>query len=99
MRSRWAAAAAWLAEFYQRQTYRPVGPWQIAWYYAMAGDTERAFGLLDRANDERRSPLNWSLADPGWDGMRTHPRFRELLRRMNHTVSLTDPPERDDRSH
>jgi len=68
--------AASLAGFHERQTYRPVGPWQIAWYYAMAGDTDRAFELLDRANRERRSSLTWSLADPGWDGMRSDPRFR-----------------------
>jgi TolB-like protein len=91
--------AAWLAEFYQRQTYRPIGPWQVAWYYAIAGDKEHAFVLLERASDERRSSLNWSLADPGWDGIRSDPRFRELLRSMNLPESLTHPSERDDRSH
>jgi TolB-like protein len=88
----------WLAEFYEQQTYRPVGPWQMAWYYATAGDAEHAFALLDRAIDERRSSLNWSLADPGWDGIRGDPRFRELLRKINLPESIAHAPERDVRS-
>ncbi len=88
------ALASWLAEFYQRQTYRPLGAWNIGWFYAMAGDRESAFALIEQASEKREFRVSWSLADPGWDELRTDPRFHELLRRLNLPESLAHKPVR-----
>jgi serine/threonine protein kinase/tetratricopeptide (TPR) repeat protein len=84
--------AAWLAEFYQRQTFRPFPPGNTGWYYAMAGNRDRAFFMLDRAYAENSLPGTWSFEDPGWDLIRGDPRFRELLRLINLPESLARPP-------
>jgi eukaryotic-like serine/threonine-protein kinase len=85
--------AAWLAEFFQRQTFRPVAPGNIAWFYAMAGNKERAFAMLDRGYAENSLPGAWMLDDPGWDPIRGDSRFRELVRLINLPESLTRVPD------
>jgi tetratricopeptide (TPR) repeat protein len=85
--------AAWLAGFYQRQTFRPIPPGNVGWYYAMAGDRDRAFAMLDRGYADNSLPGTWSLDDPGWDPIRGDPRFRELLRLINLPESLARVPD------
>ena len=55
----------------------------LAALYALTGDKDRAFALLDKAYAER----DWSLRDlkvsPVWDPLRSDPRFSRLLKRVN----------------
>jgi tetratricopeptide (TPR) repeat protein len=81
----------WWAGFLERQNWRPFIPANIAWFYSMAGDNDPAFALLGRTVADGRLPFAWSLADPGWDPIRTDPRFRELLRKANLPASLATP--------
>jgi serine/threonine protein kinase/tetratricopeptide (TPR) repeat protein len=72
-----------IAELRARQsgsTY--VNPKQIAGYFAMAGDGERALDWLERAYDERVPLLILTSAEPEWDILRSEPRFQELLRNI-----------------
>ena len=50
--------------------------------YAMAGDKDRAFDMLERAYDRRELWLVYLKVDPAWDNLRTDPRFQNLLHRI-----------------
>jgi serine/threonine-protein kinase len=62
---------------------RYVSSYVIAQVYAALGDTGRAFQWLDKAYQEHDSQLAWLKAEPGFDSLRSDPRYQELLRRMN----------------
>jgi hypothetical protein len=51
--------------------------------YAALGDPGRAFQWLDKAYRDRASALVRLKAEPGFDSLRSDPRFQDLLRRMN----------------
>ncbi|MCI0356614.1 MAG: protein kinase [Acidobacteria bacterium] len=64
-----------------KQRYVPSYP--IAAIYAALGQKDEAFAWLERAYDERDSWMDYLGTDPRLDGLRSDPRFRDLLRRMN----------------
>jgi TolB-like protein/Tfp pilus assembly protein PilF len=55
---------------------------QLAQVYAALGDNERAFGLLQKAYEQRSPGLIWLKVDPRYDGLRADARFDDLLRRI-----------------
>jgi TolB-like protein/DNA-binding winged helix-turn-helix (wHTH) protein/Flp pilus assembly protein TadD len=62
---------------------RYVDPDDIASLYARLGDKEQALKWLEKACDAR-AVYTWTLrVDPAWDGMRSNPRFEDLLKRVN----------------
>jgi TolB-like protein/DNA-binding winged helix-turn-helix (wHTH) protein/tetratricopeptide (TPR) repeat protein len=67
-------------------------PGVIAQTYAMLGDKERAFYWLEDAYTHRRQSYNdpylWGglRIDPGFDSLRSDPRYPELLRRLGLPV-------------
>jgi TolB-like protein/Tfp pilus assembly protein PilF len=58
-----------------------VLPWDLIGLYAYAGDTERCLEWLERAY-QGRDPNMPYLWYPDFDGVRSDPRFQDLLRRM-----------------
>lgn len=50
--------------------------------YAIAGDRDRAFAMLERAYDRRELWLVYLKVDPAWDNLRADPRFEKLLHRV-----------------
>ena len=54
----------------------------IAQYYASLGEREHAFEWLEKAYQERAGVLVWLKVDPRWDGIRSDPRFADLIRRV-----------------
>jgi len=59
---------------------RPVDAANIALTYLYLGETDQAFGWLDRAFDD----YDWGLVflrNPLWDPVRKDPRFRQVVRR------------------
>ena len=64
-----------------RTTYVP--PWDIALWYAAAGDTEGAIAMLQRAFEVRDPGMPYLGVHPSFDGLRHDARFQDLMRRMN----------------
>lgn len=61
-----------------------VAPYYIAIAYAGLGENEDAFKWLERAYEDKSDSLILYLtADPQMDGIRSDPRYKDLLRRMN----------------
>jgi len=56
---------------------------RIARMFAHAGDADRALHWLERAYDNRESPLARLAVFWDWDDLRPDPRFRNLLTRLN----------------
>jgi serine/threonine protein kinase/TolB-like protein len=65
-----------------------VDPYHIASGYAAIGDKEKAFEWLEKAFEQRGLDLLLVRIDPSYDKMRSDPRYKQLLMRINL------PPER-----
>jgi tetratricopeptide (TPR) repeat protein len=60
-----------------------ISPTRIAFSYGVLGDFDRAFSLLEKAYSERDRKLQDLKVDPQFDPLRSDPRFKALLKRMN----------------
>jgi len=54
----------------------------LAAIWAALGNFDRAFAWMDRARKQRLFPMTYVKVDPLWSGLRSDPRFAELLGRM-----------------
>ena len=54
----------------------------IGQYYARLGEREQAFQWLEKAYQERDGLMIWLRVDPRWDGLRSDPRFADIVRRV-----------------
>ena len=61
---------------------RMLDSFQVAEAYTYAGYRDQALTWLERAFEERSFGINYLGVDPTYDGLRSAPRFQELLRRM-----------------
>jgi serine/threonine protein kinase/tetratricopeptide (TPR) repeat protein len=66
-----------------KRDYFPA--WAIATVYIGLGDKDRALQWLGKAVEERGEYVVWLKTDPVYDPLRSDPRFRDLLRRLNLT--------------
>ena len=61
-------------------------PWldalEVAHIYAHLGDADRTLDWLGQAFQEKSEYLLWLKVDPGWDKVRSDPRFVALIRKM-----------------
>jgi serine/threonine-protein kinase len=64
----------------REQTY--IDPGLIGIIYAGLGDVDGAMGWLEKAFEEHAYYLLWAKS-PDFDGLRSDPRFQDILRRMN----------------
>jgi hypothetical protein len=60
-----------------------VDPAYIAVTYGLLGDKDQAFLWLNKGLAEKSNGMETLKAAHGFDGMRSDPRYKELLRRMN----------------
>jgi len=61
-----------------------VSPYYLAIAYAGLGETEHVFTYLERAYEDRSDSLIlYFTADPQMDGIRSDPRYKDLLKRTN----------------
>ncbi len=67
----------------ERSRTTHVTPWQIGTLYTRAGDKEKAIKFLEKAFEARDPNMPYLSVDPIFDYMRDHPRFQDLLQRMN----------------
>jgi len=65
----------------ERSKRQYVSASAIALYYARLGEREHAIQWLEKAYEERDALL-WLKGDPRWDGLRSDPRFADLIRRV-----------------
>jgi len=65
----------------ERSKRQHVSASVIAGYYAHLGEREQAIQWLEKAYEERDA-LSWLKGDPRWDGLRSDPRFADLMRRV-----------------
>jgi serine/threonine-protein kinase len=59
-----------------------VAPYFFAGIHASLGDVDRAIEYLEKSYEERSHWLIYLHIDPGMDGLRSDPRFQDLLRRI-----------------
>jgi hypothetical protein len=55
----------------------------VAAIYTALGNKEKAFEWLNKSYEDRTAATGALKLDPGWDPLRSNPRFNDLLRRMN----------------
>jgi TolB-like protein/Flp pilus assembly protein TadD len=60
-----------------------IAPSDLSLVYSGLGEKEQALSLLEEAYEQRDASLVWSKVAPEVDPLRSEPRFRDLLRRMN----------------
>jgi len=69
-------------EFRQLSTHAYVDSYSLGTIYAGLGEKDEAFRLLEKAYDQHSPELVFLHGDPFWYGMRSDPRYADLLRRM-----------------
>ncbi len=73
---------SWLAGLTVLSQHGYVSPYNIAQVYMRMNEKERAFVWLEKAYEEHDSGLVSLGVEPVFDGIRSDPRYRDLLRRM-----------------
>ncbi|HXY51466.1 MAG TPA: hypothetical protein VEI01_18595 [Terriglobales bacterium] len=76
-------------EFRQLSRHAYVDFYQLATIYAGLGEKDEAFRLLEKAYNERSPALVFLPVDPFCYGMRSDPRYADLL----HRIGLPQPAE------
>lgn len=61
---------------------QPMDPAAIVWAYAGIGDKEQTLAWLEKAYSQHSNALTSLKVEPGYDPLRTDPRFQNLLRRV-----------------
>ena len=73
-----------VGEAEERSRFEYVMPMLMAEVFATLGDHEEMFSWLERAYRERDQSLRAVGWHPAFEGVRSDPRFQDLLRRMNY---------------
>jgi len=71
-----------LDELKERSKRRYISPYDMAIIYKGLGEEDQAFTLLQRAREERSFYLVFLKVEPRLDGLRSDPRFADLMRRV-----------------
>ncbi len=66
-----------------RSKHRYVAPVPIARFYVHAGETDLALEWLERAVDVHNTQIVYTPMSPDFEELWDHPRFQELMRRIN----------------
>jgi DNA-binding winged helix-turn-helix (wHTH) protein/TolB-like protein/Tfp pilus assembly protein PilF len=82
MAGRSAASTSVLRELMNASKQAYVPPYHIALVHQAIGNQGDALDWLERAYAERDVHIVFIGVDPLWDGLRGHPRFADLLKRM-----------------
>jgi tetratricopeptide (TPR) repeat protein len=77
-----AEAQKLLDELKGMSEHRYVSPYAIALIYTGLGEKDQALAWLEKAYEARDGLLIWLKVEPLFDGLRSDPRFADLLRRV-----------------
>src|SRR6185436_14171022 len=80
------AAGAILKEMDAITTRRYISPYHLALVHCGLGRTEEALDLLEQARETRDAKVLWIAVDPELDSLHGHPRFNDLLRKLNQRL-------------
>jgi len=69
-------------EFKDLSTHAYVDFYWSSAIYAGLGDKDEAFRLLEKSYQEHAATMPYLAVDPFWYGMRSDPRYADLLRRI-----------------
>jgi tetratricopeptide (TPR) repeat protein len=72
-----------LSELERRAKTGYVPATALARVHLSLGEKEKALSFLEKAYEDRHISLVWLKVDWGYDPLRSDPRFKDLLRRMN----------------
>ncbi len=78
-----AGAMATLAELRKMSPGGEPAPYTLALVYLGLGDHQRAIDLLEQAYAASSQSLVWLKIDPIYDPLRSEPRFKALMKRLN----------------
>ena len=81
-----AAAEAALADMASIAQRRHISPYHLALVNGGLGRVEESLDLLERAYDTKDAKVLWMGVDPELDLLHGHPRFNDLLRKLNHRL-------------
>jgi hypothetical protein len=82
-RSGWKAYLQMSIDVLMHDSQRTVfPPFAIASFYARLGNNDEAMKALEKGYEEREFRMTLLSVSQEFDGMRSDPRFRELVRRM-----------------
>jgi TolB-like protein/Flp pilus assembly protein TadD len=76
-----------LRDMEQLATRRYVSPYHLALVNATLGRVEATLDLLDRAYELNDAKLLWLAVDPELDTLHGHPRFNDILRKLDHRLA------------
>jgi tetratricopeptide (TPR) repeat protein len=85
-----ARAQQILEEFKQKARREYVPGVALAWAHMAVSDLDGAFASMDEMYDQRDPELLWMNAHVIHDGLRSDPRFRELMRKIGFTEAQID---------
>jgi serine/threonine protein kinase/tetratricopeptide (TPR) repeat protein len=80
------AAEAALREMDAIAVRRHISPYHLALVHCALGRVEEALDLLERAHETKDAKVLWIGVDPELDPLHGHPRFNDLLRKLNHRL-------------
>ena len=81
------AAEAALREMDLIATRRYISPYHLALVNCSLGRIEKALDLLEEAERIKDAKVLWIGVDPELDPLHGHPRFNDLLRKLNHRLA------------
>ena len=81
------AAEATLGEIDAISKRRYISPYHLALVNCALGKIDRALDLLEQAEQTRDAKVLWLGVDPELDPLHGHPRFNDLLRKLNHRLA------------
>jgi eukaryotic-like serine/threonine-protein kinase len=81
------AAEETLAELELLSERRYVSPYHLALANCALGRHEEALDLLEKAYDEGDAKVLWIGVDPELDALHGHPRYNDLLRKLDHRLA------------
>lgn len=81
------AAEAVLAEMDEIAGRRHISQYHRALVHCALGRNEEALDLLELAFETKDAKVLWAGVDPELDSLHGHPRFNDLLRKLNHRLA------------
>lgn len=80
-------ANAILNEMDDIASWRNISPYHVAVVKCALGRHEEALDLLERTLEIKDAWVLWMAVDPGLDALHGHPRFNDLLCKLNHRLA------------